>query len=125
MYSSSTPSVYGSPLPNLWSSTLAAGASTRPVIEEGRSCFTGVTASASISTFHAGSRSPLTTHVAAGRTSRNASPCARATSGQCSGAVTYIRRPHDVLEARPGTLERLADEREAQRSLLVGALRRR
>ena len=48
----------------------------------------GSTASASISTFHAGSRSAVTTQVAAGRTSRNASPCARATSSQCARSVT-------------------------------------
>ena len=48
----------------------------------------GSVASTSISTFHAGSSRAVTTHVAAGRTSRNASPWARATSSQCSGAVT-------------------------------------
>ena len=50
--------------------------------------FHGSTASASISTFQRGSSSSATTQVAAGRTSPKASPCARATSGQCSRAVT-------------------------------------
>ena len=41
MYSSSTPSVYGSLAPNLWSRTLAAGPSATPVIDRGTICFTG------------------------------------------------------------------------------------
>ena len=45
------------------------------------------TASASISTFHEGSSSAHTTHVAAGRMSRNTSPCARATSLQYDRSV--------------------------------------
>ena len=48
----------------------------------------GSTASASISTFHAGSSRCATTQVAAGRTSRNASPWARETSPQCTRSVT-------------------------------------
>src|SRR5437762_4368083 len=44
MYSSSTPSVYGSPFPNRWSSTLASSpAALRaplPVIDGGKICFT-------------------------------------------------------------------------------------
>jgi hypothetical protein len=48
----------------------------------------GRTASASISTIHASSSRRATTHVAAGRVSRKASPCARATSSQCAGSVT-------------------------------------
>ena len=76
------------------------GAGAEPVVEDARvrvdetgdrardDLLHGSVASTSISTFHAGSSRAVTTHVAAGRTSRNASPWARATSSQCSGAVT-------------------------------------
>src|SRR5690349_12082589 len=40
MYSSSTPSVYGSLLPNEWSSTLPPGAKLLPVIVAGKMTFT-------------------------------------------------------------------------------------
>ena len=56
-----------------------------------RSCTHGITASASISTFQDGSRRDVTTQVAAGLVSPNASPCARATSAQCARSVTNIR----------------------------------
>ena len=49
------------------------------------------TASASISTLHRGSRSPATTTmVAAGRTSANASPCARPTASASARSVMNI-----------------------------------
>src|SRR5262249_7325526 len=48
-------------------------------------------ASASISTNERGSRRRVTTQVDAGLIEAKTSPCARATSSQCSGAVTYIR----------------------------------
>src|SRR5262249_34389736 len=48
-------------------------------------------ASASISTNQRGSRSPVTTHVDAGRMPEKTSPCARAISSQSSADVMYIR----------------------------------
>src|SRR5215471_16922287 len=51
----------------------------------------GTTASTSISSFQAGSMSEVTTVVLTGRTSRNTSPCARATSSKWAGSVRKIR----------------------------------
>ena len=71
-YSSSTPSVYGSLCPNVWSSTLAREPGVPelplPVMSAGISCLRHpITASASISTFQDGSSNDVTTQVAAGR----------------------------------------------------------
>ena len=76
MYSSSTPRVYGSPLPNA-------------VIEDaGFGHGWTITASASISTRQRGSSRPVTTPVVAGRARANASLWARPTSSMSSARVT-------------------------------------
>src|SRR5579859_2356974 len=63
---------------------------------------TGLIASASISTSHAGSSRDLTTTaVAAGLIWAKASPCARATSGQYSASVRYIRVRTTLVRSAP------------------------
>ena len=57
----------------------------------------GRTASASISTFHAGSSRAVTTIVLAGRISAKTSPWARPTASKCAGSVTWMR-VDDLLE---------------------------
>ena len=67
----------------------------------------------------------MTTQVAAGRIEPNTSPCARATSSQCSGDGDEHPRAHDVLGRRARLVERGDDDLEAAPRLLVRVVGRR
>ena len=88
-YSSSTPSVYGSPAPERVVEDAPADSDSVPVIEDGKACFpvTGKLLDLPISTFHLGSKRPARTVVLAGRTSPKTSACARAKPSKSSALV--------------------------------------
>ena len=66
----------------------------------------------------------MTTQVAAGTDVPERLAVRAGDLGPVLGRRDVDPCPHDVVETRPGALERLADELEAERRLLVGALRR-
>ena len=120
----------GRSAPKRWSSTLArvAGAPERPlpVMSGGMTaCSIAITASASISTFQDGSSSDVTTQVAAGRIVAEHLAVRARDLAPVRGVRDEHARAHDVRDRRPGPLERLGDDREAEPRLLVGALGRR
>ena len=79
-------------------------------------------ATASISTRMRGSSRPVTSIAAAGRTSAKTSPCARPTASQSAASVEVHPRLHDLVEPRPGGLERLPDLAQRLARLGVGVL---